>query len=581
MCGSLEAWTPRSLSSRARCDSARDRRACPVHDDDLREAFGGGYCEVIQFSALNDRGLAGLKEKLGEAIEFVRESEGIVRIGASRQRVKTRLETLRDEDAKLPQDQRRSRWLAQDEFHRICVEERLVSEPEFRLDYLHDSGVVFYRKGLFEDRIVLDQSWALEAIYAVFNRDSCLRQLRRLRGRFTRSLLEALVWTGRSVGEQKLLIDMMESCGICFQLREEDESAGIEPEYVAPDLLPERAVLRTELDGFWGREGAAEHATYEFDLLLPALLRVLTSRIGHRAGVSALYWRDGLCVYEASTGAHALIEQTMDAGWRGRLILSTRGGRARELLERLKEWVEEGQNHLGLQAKKREDERTTEFARREPFRDGPEKPPEMRFAAAPRSTPRWYVSYAWNDPSDPQRERDVDRTCAAAETSGTPIIRDKTAMAAGDSISRFMKEISQGDRVFVFLSDKYLKSPFCMFELFEIWRSSRLDKEEFRKKVRLYRLPDATIFSPKERLGYAKYWRAQHEELAAELKSTDPSLLGESDFRAFRLIAGFRPLRRRHSCPFRRHAPAAHVRGFPQIRLRRAAASVTRWRPTR
>jgi hypothetical protein len=29
----------------------------------------------------------------------------------------------------------------------------------------------FYRKGLFHDRIVLDQAWALEAIYAVFNAD--------------------------------------------------------------------------------------------------------------------------------------------------------------------------------------------------------------------------------------------------------------------------------------------------------------------------------------------------------------------------------------------------------------------------
>ena len=185
------------LIVQTRCDNQRDRRTSPVPDDELREAFGAGYCELLQFSALNDRGLSGLKEKLGEAIEFLRESQGVARIGASRQRVKARLETLRDEDAKLPQEQRRFRWLTQDDFRRICAEERLVSEPKFLLDYLHNTGVVFYREGLFEDRIVLDQSWALEAIYAVFNRDSCLRQLRQLRGRFTRPLLEALVWTGR------------------------------------------------------------------------------------------------------------------------------------------------------------------------------------------------------------------------------------------------------------------------------------------------------------------------------------------------------------------------------------------------
>ncbi len=527
------------LVVQTRCDSRRDRRSCPVKDDDLRGAFGDGYWEVLQFSALNDRGLPGLKENLGEAIAFLRESQGITRIGASRQRVKARLETLRDKDAKLPPEQRRHRWLTQDDFRRICAEERLVSEPEFLLDYLHSTGVVFTREGLFEDRIVLDQSWALEAIYAVFNRDSCLRPLSQLRGRFTRPLLEALVWTDRPIGEQKVLIGMMESCGICFEVREGDEKAGIEAEYIAPDLLPERNAIQTELDALWEREGPVEQVLYEFDLLLPRLLRAVTWWIGGLAGVSALYWRDGLCVYEASTGAHALIEQQMDAGWSGRIVVSTRGRRARALLEWLQQWVEAAQSQIGFKPRKSAYGSPTEIARRHRGGQEAEEVSEMRFAAAPRTTPRWYVSYAWNDPADSEREKDVDRTCAAAEARGAPIVRDRTAMNFGDSISKFMKDIGLGDRVFVFLSDKYLKSPFCMFELFEIWRNSRLDKAEFKSKVRLYRLPDAAIFTPKNRLAYAKYWRAQHDELAAELKATDASLLGESDFRAFRLMQDF------------------------------------------
>ena len=339
------------LILQTRCESHRDRRACPLNDDELREAFGAGYYEVLQFSALNDRGLSGLREKLGEAIEFLRESQGVARIGASRQRVKARLETLRDKDSELTPEERRHRWLTQEEFRRICAEERLVSEPRFLLDYLHNTGAVFYREGLFEDRIVLDQSWALEAIYAVFNRESCLRPLRQLRGRFIRPLLEALVWGGRPVGEQKLLIGMMESCGICFEVREGDEKAGIEPEYLAPDLLPDRRAIQIELDALWDRDGPTEQAAYEYDLLLPGLLRALTSHIGRQAGVSALYWRDGLCVYEASTGAHALIEQDMDAGWSRRLVVSTRGGRARELRERLQELVEVVQHCMGLRPK--------------------------------------------------------------------------------------------------------------------------------------------------------------------------------------------------------------------------------------
>ena len=52
------------LVVQTRCDSQRDRRACPVNDNDLREAFDSDYCEVLQFSARKDRGLPGLKEKL-------------------------------------------------------------------------------------------------------------------------------------------------------------------------------------------------------------------------------------------------------------------------------------------------------------------------------------------------------------------------------------------------------------------------------------------------------------------------------------------------------------------------------------
>jgi internalin A len=45
--------------------------------------------------------------------------------------------------------------------------------PEHLLAYLDNAGTVFYRSGLFNDQIILDQSWALEAIYPVFRRDRC------------------------------------------------------------------------------------------------------------------------------------------------------------------------------------------------------------------------------------------------------------------------------------------------------------------------------------------------------------------------------------------------------------------------
>jgi internalin A len=87
-----------------------------------------------------------------------------------------------------------------------------------------------------------------------------------------------------------------------------------------------------------------------------------------------------------------------------------------------------------------------------------------------------YVSYAWGDDRTPEgraREEIVDRLCHAAIGQGHSILRDKDVLSSGDSISAFMRRIGSGDRIFVIMSDKYLRSPHCMFELSEIWRTSR------------------------------------------------------------------------------------------------------------
>jgi len=143
----------------------------------------------LQYSAFNNRKRAGLDEALREAVDRVRGLEGETTIGAGRLKVKQRLEQLRDADAAVPPGQRQYRTLTQPHFRQLCDEAGGVSAPEHLLSYLHNAGIVFYRPGLFDDRIILDQAWALEAVYAVFNRESCYRPLRHLRGRFTRASL--------------------------------------------------------------------------------------------------------------------------------------------------------------------------------------------------------------------------------------------------------------------------------------------------------------------------------------------------------------------------------------------------------
>jgi internalin A len=331
-----------------RCDRPEDEAwRLPVEDADLE---GFPFCKIAQYSARNDRGRAALDEALRQAVAWQREKQGAAQIGAGRLRVQRRLEELRDADARVPPEERQYRTLTQEHFRELSAEAVGVSEPDFLLEYLHHAGVVFYRPGLFGDRIVLDQGWALEAIYTVFHRERCYRQLRELRGRFTRPLLELMVWQDYGVEEQRLFLDMMTSCGIVFIHRPADSAAGIEAEYIAPELLPERNEVADELAERWDVAAPAgqEQAVYRYELHQPCLLRGLLAEIGKAAGINALYWKDGVCVFEQTTRSRALIEQEGLGDWRGLIRIRTQGGRAADLLAALRDRLERENWRWGL-----------------------------------------------------------------------------------------------------------------------------------------------------------------------------------------------------------------------------------------
>jgi internalin A len=112
----------------------------------------------LQYSAFNNRKRAALDDALREAVERIRGLEGEVTIGTGRLKVKQRLEQLRDADAAVPPAQRQYRTMKREHFLRLCEEAGGISAPEHLLSYLHNAGIVFYRKGLFDDRIILDQA---------------------------------------------------------------------------------------------------------------------------------------------------------------------------------------------------------------------------------------------------------------------------------------------------------------------------------------------------------------------------------------------------------------------------------------
>jgi TIR domain-containing protein len=144
-----------------------------------------------------------------------------------------------------------------------------------------------------------------------------------------------------------------------------------------------------------------------------------------------------------------------------------------------------------------------------------------------RGTTRYYVSYARADASDPNRETDVDALCIEAQRRGVKVFRDKVDLQPGGQISSFMQQLGEADRVFVFLSDKYLTSLYCMNELFEMWRNSRENKVDFLRHVRVFTVDGTQIEKPGDQLKYVEYWIEQRDDLEKKINKVGWMNAGE------------------------------------------------------
>jgi internalin A len=296
------------LIVQSQCDSARDRAKHPsAKTDDF-------YVRWLEVSAKTGVGFNFVKGALEEAVRDRFDRRPPPPIGAGRIAVRDRLRKMLDEDQARPAARRQHRLLERSEFDILCEQEGGISNKEALLDFLHQNGVIFYRSGLFGGRIILDQNWALDAIYSIFHRDRCLKELKRQKGRFTRELLETLVWWDAvtdapkyTSGEQQVFLGMMKSCGICFEVQSFAE-------YVAPELLPEWTdpSVQRDLQGLLHDESPNSECSARFVFLHDGILRNFLSKLGQHTKDKAIYWKYGCWFYEQKTQSQALIHTDWD-----------------------------------------------------------------------------------------------------------------------------------------------------------------------------------------------------------------------------------------------------------------------------
>ena len=550
-----------------RCERPEQEvKKLPVGDEFLEFAS----LKQCWYSAKTARGRGALEDALRDAIESLRSRVGIATIGAGRMRVLRRLEAWKHEDLDRPAAQREHRTLSWVEFRSLCDEAGGVSSPESLLEYLHNIGVVFHRPELFHDRIILDQSWALEAVYAVFDRRKAYPLILSQGGRFTRSLLELTAWREYDESEQRLFLSLMQSCGVAFVHRTANERLQLEEEYLAPDMLPDKQAVAASLDGRWSEDETTRRLEYEYPFLHSGLMRALICDVGARSQEAGVYWKGGVWLYERNSGCRAQIEQHMFDDRRGRITIALQGGRQEELGRWLRQRIEDrnrlfGYPHLaptidelGPETRVSEPYPAMRTERRwqvvteiEALDPGvrsdtvPSSTREPAFAKPPVSIfpargPEVFVSYAWGDstPEGLYRAKLVDDLCTALARRGLTVRRDREVLRPGNLISEFMDRLADGDVIVAVISDKYLRSEYCMYELFRIYRNCADRPERFLRKVIPLILPDAALGSMSKRLARAIHW-TEEEKRMEPMISAHLNAVGTKFFGKYRLVGEF------------------------------------------
>jgi len=118
------------------------------------------------------------------------------------------------------------------------------------------------------------------------------------------------------------------------------------------------------------------------------------------------------------------------------------------------------------------------------------------------------VSFAWSEENNGEYKAAVDTFCEELGALGIEVVRDSLVLKYGDNLEKFMREeIGKAGYLCVFLSDAYLKSHNCMYELLVARMRAYGNDDEFTSRVRIWPLFDVSKYSlPSDRDSIMDHW---------------------------------------------------------------------------
>ena len=420
--------------------------------------------------------------------------------------IKKMLQDVREENIWTPE-----RFLAgMREFDPVIQENSMVSYLlQLRelgyINYVHEDE--FLKKYIF-----INPGWVTEMIYSILDR-SVLEK----KGEFDRN--HVLLKTGEAYAD--VFIALMKRFELIFY--NEEKEVFIAPQYL-PDKLEDKPKLN-ELKAKFKFETAQPGLALQFQSFMPRYIMVRALVAFGEQAIGKYYWKNGMAftvdncavlllshydtkqfrlyIEDENRYVERLVFEKLASLIDNKtgLALSVNGSSFVTYGNLSKEYY--GENPSGNPNIQAEDESWVPVAQfGHLFGDKNEL--KGKHGAAKKEERNIFVSYAWGGDS----EKMVDDIETRFAIKGIKLTRDKRDLGFKGLISEFMKDIGSGRAVVAVISDKYLKSPYCMFELLEIYRNL-----DFKNRIFPIVLGDAKIYEPISRLQYFKYWKGKKTEL--------------------------------------------------------------------
>ncbi|WP_196517490.1 COR domain-containing protein, partial [Nostoc sp. WHI] len=535
----------------------KQERDCPVNERQLRGEFSN-LKETLATNLHTNRGLTEIKNAIQLYIS------NLDHVGTPLPKLWVRVRAALENDSR--------NYISFEEYSTICRLNKLTDRKDMlRLsNYLHDLGVClhFQDDSTLKHYVILKPEWGTTAVYKVLDNDNVKKKL----GCFTKDDLKDIWQDDEYADMRDELLQLMMQFKLCYEI------PGYRNIYIAPQLL---SIEKTDYN--WSdRNNLILRYTYDF--MPKGILTRFIVETHPWIEQQKLVWKSGVVLNKDQTRAEVIENYNQReikiriAGNRKKELmavvthelekihnsyerlqyqtlvpcncetcknlptphaysldsLKNRLSASRYQIECDKSYEmvdirrliddvmfqpakEDGEINpqvaqLQSELERKRDESLTHRLRN----SNQQEKPIMNSQSVMEFEKEIFISYAWGGESE-QFVNQLDQTL---QTKGIKIIRDKRDLGYKGLIKAFMERIGRGKCAIAVISDKYLKSPNCMFELVQIAKNG-----EFHNRIFPIVLADAQIYKAAARLKYIKHWEEEIKELDEGMKGVSAANL--------------------------------------------------------